>query len=144
MSIRDRFGALRPHGVSALSYGPICPPIEMTHSPYPQRHGQPHGSSPRMGAGRSARALLTDLRRAVDLHLAGNYVAAEERLRAVLRVEPLLPQAHHHLAVVLHAQRQYSDAVRHLTIAADLDPHLPGIQERLDNYVHDALGRRSA
>ncbi|WP_419190590.1 hypothetical protein [Saltatorellus ferox] len=87
---------------------------------------------------------MTDLRRAVDLHLAGNYVAAEERLRSVLRVEPMLPQAHHHLAVVLHAQTQYSDAVRHLTLAAELDPSLPGIHERLENYTWDALGRRSA
>lgn len=116
----------------------------MTHLPFQQRPGRPQISSEPADASHSARALLADLRRAVDLHLSGNYVAAETRLRGVLRVEPLLPQAHHHLAVVLHAQAQYSDAVRHLTLAAELDPHLPGIHERLEDYTADALGRRSA
>lgn len=116
----------------------------MNPSPFQQRTPRSRPQLAPAGAGPSARTLLMELRRAVDLHLAGNYVAAEERLRAVLSVEPALPQAHHHLAVVLHAQRQYSDAVRHLTLAAEADPHLPGVLERLEQYTLDALGRRSA
>ena len=116
----------------------------MTPSPYPQRFSQRSESSAPANSSYSARALLSDLRRAVDLHLSGDYAAAEARLRKVLGAEPLLPQAHHHLAVVLHAQAQYSSAVRHLTLAAELDPHLPGIRERLEEYTADALQRRSA
>lgn len=78
------------------------------------------------------------------MHLSGDYVAAESRLRAVLKEEPDLPQAHHHLAVVLHAQHQYAEAAGHLRRAADLDPHLPAVQERMEAYAKDAQGRRSA
>lgn len=89
----------------------------------------------------SARALLAQLRRAVDFHLSGDYLSAEALLRAALRSEPQLPQAHHHLAVVLHAQHQYVDAERHLALAYDLDPHLPGITDRLSQYRSDAQHR---
>ncbi len=92
----------------------------------------------------SARELLSQLRRAVDMHLSGDYISAEARLRSVLKEDPDLPQAHHHLAVVLHAQHQYAEAARHLELAAQLDPHLPGIHERIEAYAKDANGRRSA
>ncbi len=116
----------------------------MSPNPHSQPASRPDLSPVRSAAAPTARELLAELRRAVDLHLAGNYFASETRLRSVLKAEPMLPQAHHHLAVVLHAQRQFSDAVRHLSLAADLDPRLPGIQERLESYRLDAEGRRSA
>ena len=89
----------------------------------------------------SSRELLTQLRRAVDFHLSGDYAGAESLLRAALRSDPSLPQAHHHLAVVLHAQLQYVEAERHLAIAYRLDPHQPGIAERLSAYQADAQNR---
>lgn len=92
----------------------------------------------------SARDLLKELRRAVDLHLDGDYAGSEARLRAVLKLDPRLPQAHHHLAVVLHARQQYAEALVHLERAEELDPHLPGIQTRLEGYRLDAEARRSA
>ena len=84
--------------------------------------------------------LLTQLRRAVDFHLVGDYLSAEALLRAALRADPDLPQAHHHLAVVLHAQSQFVEAERHLAIAHQLDASLPGIDDRLDQYEEDAYG----
>ncbi len=81
------------------------------------------------------------LRRAVEFHLRGDYLSAETILRAALRSDPELPQAHHHLAVVLHAQHQFVDAERHLALAHGLDPHQPGIDARLSQYRLDAGGR---
>ena len=73
----------------------------------------------------------------MDFHLSGSYASAEMLLRSALRSDDRLPQAHHHLAVVLHAQRQFADAVRHLEIAHSLDPHQPGIADRLSRYRRD-------
>lgn len=93
--------------------------------------------------GPSARDLLKPLRRAVELHLRGQYEQAEVRLRATLAMAPELPQAHHHLAVVLEAQGRTVEAIRHLEHALDLDPELPGAVERLAGYRADARARRA-
>jgi len=85
-----------------------------------------------------ARDLLLPLRRAIDLHLRGDFETAEKRLRAVLELDPCLPQAHHHLAVVLHAQGRTVEAVRHLHEAIKRDAHLPGATERLERYIVEA------
>ncbi len=92
----------------------------------------------RSAATASARDLLCPLRRAIELHLRGDYRAAEQRLRKALELEPKLPQAHHHLAVVLRSSGRTVEAVRHLALALDLDPHLVGARERLEAY-HDEL-----
>lgn len=55
----------------------------------------------------------------------------------------MLPQAHHHLAVVLHAQGRTVEAIRHLREAVERDPHLPGAMERLERYVAEAHAARS-
>ena len=73
----------------------------------------------------------------MDLHLRGDYDGAERRLRAVLERAPALPQAQHHLAVVLHAQGKTVQSVRHLREAIALDPHLPGATERLERYLSE-------
>jgi Tfp pilus assembly protein PilF len=91
----------------------------------------------------SARDLLLPLRRAIDLHLRGDYDLAEKRLRAVLELDPRLPQAHHHLAVVLHAQGRTVEAVRHLREAIEGDPHLPGAADRLETYLREARAGRA-
>lgn len=65
------------------------------------------------------------------------------RLRATLAMAPDLPQAHHHLAVVLEAQARTVEAIRHLEHALDLDPELPGAVERLAGYRADARARRA-
>jgi len=90
------------------------------------------------------RDLLGPLRRGVDLYLAGDLEGAEGRIRAVLAQDPNLPQAHHHLAVVLHARSQTVEAVRHLRIALDLDPHLVGACERLELYLAELHRGRSS
>ena len=90
-----------------------------------------------------ARDLLLPLRRAIDLHLRGDYELAEKRLRAVLELDPKLPQAHHHLAVVLHAQGRTVEAIRHLNEALDGDPHLPGAADRLESYLREAKAGRA-
>ena len=110
----------------------------MTLLPEPQRFQ--NASDPPSPNG-SSRELLTQLRRAVDFHLAGDYLSAEALLRSALRSDPELPQGHHHLAVVLHAQSQFVEAKRHLAIAHELDPNLPGIVDRLDQYEGDAYGQ---
>jgi len=56
---------------------------------------------------------------------------------------PELPQAHHHLAVVLEAQGRSVEAIRHLEQALDLDPGLPGAVERLARYRAEARARRA-
>lgn len=89
-----------------------------------------------------ARDLLLPLRRAIDLHLRGDYDVAEKRLRSVLELDPRLPQAHHHLAVVLHAQGRTVEAIRHLREALELDPHLPGADDRLEAYLAEAKAGR--
>jgi len=111
-----------------------------------QPHKSPRNSGRILGcqAAGSARSLLTQLRRAVELHLAGDYPAAETLLRAVLKLESGLPQAHHHLAVVLHARGQYDEALGHLEAAERPDPHLPGTQNRLEGYRLDVETRRTA
>lgn len=91
----------------------------------------------------AARDLLGPLRRATELHLAGNYDAAEARLRAVLALAPDLPQAHHHLSVVLHAKGKTVEAVRHLVTALEGDPHLVGASARLDQYLDELKSARS-
>lgn len=82
-----------------------------------------------------ARDVVGALRRAVELHLGGDFPAAEKRLRAVLAQAPALPQAHHHLAVVLRATGRTPEAIRHLRIALDHDPHLVGAKERLEQWL---------
>ena len=91
--------------------------------------------TPSLGA--RAKDLIGPLRRATELYLAGNYTAAETRLRAVLSLAPRLPEAHHHLSVVLHAQGKTVEAVRALRDAMSLDPHLVGAQERLERYLRE-------
>ena len=90
----------------------------------------------------AARDLLLPLRRAIDLHLRGDYEAAERRLRAVLELDPQQPQAHHHLAVVLHAQGRTVEALRHMHEALELDAHLPGAAQRLEQYTAEAHAAR--
>ena len=70
----------------------------------------------------------------MELYLAGDLAGAEARLRNVLRTAPLLPEAHHHLAVVLHARAQDAEAVALLERALELNPHLTGARERLALY----------
>lgn len=84
-----------------------------------------------------AKDLIGPLRRATDLYLDGDYAAAEARLRAVLDLAPRLPEGHHHLSVVLHAQGKTVEAVRALRDALSLDPHLIGAQERLERYLRE-------
>lgn len=115
----------------------------MSQSPQPSRSRGPEPKPDPKAAGVSSRYLLAQLRRAVDFHLRGDYLSAETILRAALRVDAEQPQAHHHLAVVLHAQRQFLDAERHLALAHGLDPHQPGIVARLGQYRRDA-GRHAA
>ncbi|MEM9381553.1 MAG: tetratricopeptide repeat protein [Planctomycetota bacterium] len=114
--------------------------------PRPAIHDPREPSGPRNAApirrAHAARDLVLPLRRAVELHLRGDYAAAERRLRAVLELDPLLPQAHHHLAVVLHAQGRTVEALRHLREAVHRDPHLPGAKERLERYVAEAHAER--
>ncbi|MEM9802738.1 MAG: tetratricopeptide repeat protein [Planctomycetota bacterium] len=102
---------------------------------------EPHPAPARRRA--AARDLVAPLRRAIDLHLRGDYELAEKRLRAVLELDPVLPQAHHHLAVVLHAQGRTVEAIRHLREAVERDPHLPGAMDRLERYVAEAHAARS-
>lgn len=90
------------------------------------------------------RDLLGPLRRGIDLYLAGDLAGAEGRIRAVLAQDPNLAQAHHHLAVVLHARSQTVEAVRHLRIALDLDAHLVGARERLELYLAELDRTRSS
>lgn len=90
------------------------------------------------------RDLLGPLRRAIDLYLAGDLTGSEGRIRAVLALDPNLPQAHHHLAVVLHARSQTVEAVRHLRIALDLDAHLVGASERLELYLAELARARAS
>ncbi|MEM6571796.1 MAG: tetratricopeptide repeat protein [Planctomycetota bacterium] len=110
----------------------------------PHDHREPTDSRPTTPprGGHAARDLVLPLRRAVELHLRGDYEAAERRLRAVLDLDPMLPQAHHHLAVVLHAQGRTVEALRHLREAVHRDPHLPGAKERLERYVAEAHAER--
>ena len=113
----------------------------MTDHAQPSRNRQTQAAFGSGQRGVSSRDLLASMRRAVDFHLKGDYLGAETLLRGVLRVDPELPEAHHHLAVVLHAQHQFLDAERHLALAQALDPHLPGIADRLSQYRLDASGR---
>ena len=92
----------------------------------------------------SARSALVELRRSVDMILVGDYAGAEQRLWALLRIHPDLPEAQHHLAVVLHARGQATAAVRHLEMALQLDPHLPGAVDRLARYRDDVAQDRAA
>ena len=119
-------------------------------SPRPHQHARQSASATPSGAARldlcpapSARDLILPLRRAVELHLRGEYTQAGARLRATLEMAPRLPQAHHHLAVVLAAQGRTVEAIRHLEEAIDLDPNLPGAAERLSGYRADARARRA-
>lgn len=115
--------------------------IAMTQSAQPSPDPRPKVATDPPTVSASSKELLSQLRRAVTYHLSGDYLSAELLLRAVLRADSELPQAHHHLAVVLHAQRQYVDAERHLAVANSLDPHLPGIADRLRQYQADAESR---
>ena len=92
---------------------------------------------PTPSPGVRAKDLIGPLRRATDLYLSGDYGAAEQRLRAVLNLAPRLPEAHHHLSVVLHAQGKTVEAVRALRDAMSLDPHLVGATERLERYLRE-------
>ncbi len=119
-------------------------------SPRPHQHANQSARAAPSGAARldsasapSARDLLRPLRRAVELHLRGDYAQAEARLRATLELAPRLPQAHHHLAVVLEAQGRTVEAIRHLEEAIALDPNLPGAAERLSGYLAEARARRA-
>ena len=116
--------------MSPRPHQPACQPASAAPS------GAAHQECP-------ARDLLRPLRRAVELHLRGEYEQAEARLRATLRLAPRLPQAHHHLAVVLEAQGRTVEAIRHLEEAIELDPHLPGAVERLAGYRREAQARRA-
>ena len=115
--------------------------------PHPEQYEQParldHRGVRSARRDCAARDLLLPLRRAIDLHLRGDFELAERRLRAVLELAPRLPQAHHHLAVVLHAQGRTVEAIRHLREAIEFDPHLPGARDRLDQYVAEAYADRA-
>jgi tetratricopeptide (TPR) repeat protein len=88
----------------------------------------------------SARDLVAPLARARELQLAGHYVAAEARYRAVLRLDPYQPQALFHLALLLRSLGRPVDALRYLRTALEVDPGLPGAREQLATLLH-ALGR---
>jgi tetratricopeptide (TPR) repeat protein len=88
----------------------------------------------------SARDLVAPLARARELQLAGHYVAAEARYRAVLRLDPYQPQALFHLALLLRSLGRPVEALRYLRTALEVDPGLPGAREQLATLLH-ALGR---
>lgn len=91
-----------------------------------------------------ARDLVAPMRRATELALRGDHVAAERRLRAVIERAPDLAEAHHHLAVVLHGMGKTVEAVRSLRHGLDLDPHLVGAEVRLERYLAELGEGRSA
>ncbi|MEZ6015057.1 MAG: tetratricopeptide repeat protein [Planctomycetota bacterium] len=88
----------------------------------------------------SARDVVAPLARARELQLAGHYVAAEARYRAVLKLDPYQPQALLHLALLVWSLGRPVEALRHLRLALEADPDLPTAREHLSTLLR-ALGR---
>lgn len=104
----------------------------MSLQPEPQRPDPRHPS---------ARDLVAPLGRARALQLAGHYQAAEARYRAVLKLDPYQPQALLHLALLVWSLGRPVEALRHLRLALEVDPDLPGAREQLAHLLR-ALGRQ--
>jgi arylsulfatase A-like enzyme/Flp pilus assembly protein TadD len=125
----------------ALAADPANPVFRRALAAALRRAGRNAAAAELLGAAGGGREAAPDWHeRALALAAAGRVREAEESDRKALDLDPLLPEAHNHLGVLLAGQARADEALQHFEAATSLDPNNAQAWSNLANALRD-LGR---